>query len=223
MKIQKILILILLITISCSNPQHNKNKAKKIETTSPSVKITSQQRSGYNIGAISSNFNLKNVDGKMVSLTNYKDAKGFIVVFISNHCPFSQAYEERIIDLDKKYRPKGYPVIAINPTNPEIFPTDSYENMKKLAKQKGFTFPFLFDPSQKISKQFGATNTPHVYVLEKTDKGNKVAYIGAIDDNARNASAVHKKYVEQAVNSLLAQKEPKITETRAIGCGIIYE
>ncbi|WP_082632309.1 thioredoxin family protein [Algoriphagus resistens] len=175
---------------------------------------------GYQIGDLATDFNLKNVDGKMVSLANYKEAKGFIIVFTCNHCPFSQAYEERIIALDKKYKAKGFPVIAINPTDPEKYESDSFENMQKQAQEKGYTFPYLLDVGQKIFPQYGATNTPHVYVLDKTDEGNKVAYIGAIDDNAKNQAAVQKKYVEAAVESLLAGNSPAVTQTKAIGCTI---
>ena len=175
---------------------------------------------GYKVGDLATDFKLKNVDGKMVSLADYADAKGFIVVFTCNHCPFSQAYEDRIIALDKKYSAKGFPVIAINPTDPEQYDSDSFENMQKQAKEKGYTFPYLLDVGQKIFPQYGATNTPHVYVLNKSNGGNKVAYIGAIDDNAKSPAAVQKKYVEAAVDSLLAGKSPAVTHTKAIGCTI---
>ncbi len=192
------------------------NSTQKKEEANPAILV----ENGYQIGDLATDFNLKNVDGKMVSLTNYTDAKGFIVVFTCNHCPFSQAYEERIIALDKKYKAKGFPVIAINPTDPEKYESDSFENMQKQAKEKGYTFPYLLDVGQKIFPQYGATNTPHVYVLNKTSGGNKVAYIGAIDDNAKNPAAVQKKYVEAAVESLLSGKSPTVTQTKAIGCTI---
>jgi peroxiredoxin len=175
---------------------------------------------GYQIGDIATDFKLPNVDGKMVSLADYKDAKGFIVVFTCNTCPYAVAYEERIIQLDKKYAKKGYPVVAIMPNNPKIKPGDNMEAMKSNAKEKGFTFPYLMDDGQKIYPQYGATKTPHIYLLQKTKKGNVVKYIGAIDDNYQDASAVNTKYVEDAVDALLAGKEIKMTETKAIGCTI---
>jgi len=175
---------------------------------------------GYKIGDIATDFKLPNVDGKMVSLADYKDAKGFIVVFTCNTCPYAQAYEDRIIELDKKYASKGFPVIAIMPNNPKIKPGDSMEAMKSNAKEKGFTFPYLLDDGQKIYPQYGATKTPHVYLLQKTNKGNVVKYIGAIDDNYQDASSVNTKYVEDAVDALLAGKEIKMNETKAIGCSI---
>src|SRR5690606_37630067 len=158
---------------------------------------------GYKVGDVATDFSLKNIDGKKVSLKDFKDAKGYIVVFTCNHCPYAQAYEDRIVALDRKYKKQGYPVIAINPNNPEKLKDDSFENMQVRAKEKGFTFPYLLDEGQKIYPQYGATKTPHVYVLQKTAKGNVVKYIGAIDDNYEDEAAVTKKYVEDAVNSLL--------------------
>jgi peroxiredoxin len=130
------------------------------------------------------------------------------------------AYEDRIEALNKKYASKGYPVIAIMPNNTDVKPGDNMEAMKARAKAKGFTFPYLMDEGQKIYPQYGATKTPHVYLLEKTRKGNVVKYIGAIDDNYKDASAVNEKYVENAVDALLKDQEIKVKETRAIGCSI---
>ena len=178
------------------------------------------QDKGYRIGDKATDFKLKNVDDKTVSLKDFKDAKGFIVVFTCNHCPFAIAYEDRLIELDKKYKKQGFPVIAINPNNPQKQPDDSFEKMKVRAKEKGFTFPYLFDDGQKIYPQYGATRTPHIFILEKTSKGNIVKYIGAIDDNHQDESAVTKKYVEDAVDALLQKKEIAVKETKAIGCSI---
>lgn len=175
---------------------------------------------GYKVGDVATDFSLKNIDGQMVSLKDYKEAKGFIVIFTCNHCPFAKAYEDRIIALDKKFKPQGYPVIAINPNNPEKAPDDSFDLMQERAKEKGFTFPYLFDDGQKIYPQYGATKTPHVYLLQKTDKGNVVKYIGAIDDNYEDESAVKQKYVEQAIEALQNGKDIETKETKAIGCSI---
>ena len=172
---------------------------------------------GYEIGSIATDFSLKNVDNKMVSLKDYKEAKGFIVVFTCNHCPYAIAYEDRIIDLDKKYKKLGYPVIAINPNNPEKQKDDSFEKMKVRAKEKGFTFPYLFDDGQKIYPQYGATKTPHVFLL---DKNLVVKYIGAIDDNVEDASEVKEKYLENAIAALEKGEEPTPNTTKAIGCTI---
>lgn len=183
------------------------------------VKV-SKTDAGYSIGDTATDFKLKNIDDTMVSLTDYKDAKGFIVIFTCNHCPYSVAYEDRIIELDKNFKSKGYPVIAINPNNPKAYPTDSFDSMKVRAKEKGFTFPYLFDDGQKIYPQYGATKTPHVYILEKTANGNVVRYIGAIDNNYKDASSADQKYVEDAVNALLKGEKVPVETTKAIGCSI---
>ncbi|GAA4886075.1 thioredoxin family protein [Flaviramulus aquimarinus] len=175
---------------------------------------------GYKIGDVVKDFSLKNIDGKMVSLADYKDAKGFIVTFTCNTCPFSIAYEDRIIALNKKYASKGYPVIAINPNNPNTKPGDSFDAMQKRAIEKGFTFPYLVDEGQKVYPKFGAKKTPHNYVLQKTKKGLVVEYIGAIDDSSRNPDGVKEKYLEFAVDALLSGNEIKVKKTKAIGCSI---
>lgn len=175
---------------------------------------------GYKVGDIATDFSLKNVDGKKVALKDYKNAKGFIVIFTCNHCPYAQAYEDRIIALDKKYSKAGYQVVAINPNNPEKQKEDSFALMQVRSKEKGFGFPYLFDEGQKIYPQYGATKTPHVYILQKTAKGNEVKYIGAIDDNHEDAVAVKIKYVENAVDALIKGQAVKVTETKAIGCSI---
>lgn len=175
---------------------------------------------GYGIGDVAEDFSLQNIVGNMVSLADYKDAKGFIVTFTCNTCPFAVMYEDRLQALNEKYAPLGYPVIAIMPNNTDAKPGDALPEMKKRAEEKGFTFPYLIDEGQKIYPKYGATKTPHVYVLEKNKKGNVVKYIGAIDDNHRDASAVKVKFVENAIDALLNGEEVEQAETKAIGCGI---
>jgi peroxiredoxin len=181
---------------------------------------TNTDGDGYKVGDIATDFSLENIDGEMVSLSDYKDAKGFIVTFTCNTCPYAVAYEDRIEALNKKYAKKGYPVIAIMPNNTDVKPGDNMDAMKARAKAKGFTFPYLMDKGQKVYPQYGATKTPHIYILEKTKKGNEVKYIGAIDDNYKDASQVTEKYVEDAVDALLEGKEIKTKATKAIGCSI---
>jgi peroxiredoxin len=172
---------------------------------------------GYKPGDKATDFKLKSVDGKMYSMSDFKGAKGFIVVFTCNHCPFAVKYEDRIIKLAKKYKTKGYVLLAINPNDPAVVPEDSFDKMKKRSKEKGFTFPYLFDEGQKIYPQYGATKTPHVFLL---DKKLIVKYIGAIDDNVEDASAVKEKYLENAIAALEKGQEPDVPVTKAIGCTI---
>ena len=180
-------------------------------------------KNGYEVGDLASDFKLKNVDGRMVSLADWKDAKGFIVIFDCNTCPYSKAYNDRIIGLNDKYASQGYPVVAINANDASDSPGDSFEKMVDYAKKKGYTFPYLIDETQTVARTFGATNTPHVFVLSRSGKDLKVAYIGTVDDNARNASAVSKKYVEEAVDALMNGKAAPTPKTKAIGCGIKWK
>lgn len=175
---------------------------------------------GYKIGDKVADFKLKNVDGKMVSLSDFKNSKGYIVIFTCNHCPFAKAYEDRIINIHKKYEGLGFPVIAINPNNPEVQPEDSYDLMVVRAKEKGFPFPYLFDEGQKVFPIYGAAKTPHVFLLNKKGNDLIVEYIGTIDDNYKDASLVKEKFLENAVDALLAGKEIALKETKAVGCGI---
>lgn len=175
---------------------------------------------GYKVGDEATDFSLKNIDDTMVSLADYSEAKGFIVVFTCNMCPYSVANEDRIIALDKKYKKKGFPVIAINPNDPEVSKGDSFEAMKVRAKEKGFTFPYLFDEGQEVYPKYGATKTPHVYILNKKKGKLIVEYIGAIDDSSRNENNVKERFVENAVDALLKGEKPTKTDTRAIGCSI---
>jgi peroxiredoxin len=180
--------------------------------------FTTSTENGYKVGDTIEDFSLKNVDGKMVSLSDYKKAKGFIIIFTCNMCPYSVANEDRINALDAKYKSKGFPVIAINPNDPKASKGDGFEDMIVRAKEKSFSFPYLFDEGQKVYPKFGASKTPHVFIVTK--KGMKVEYIGAIDNSSKNPDAVTEKYVENAVDALLAGKKIEKTETRAIGCTI---
>ena len=177
----------------------------------------------YEIGDAVADFRLKNVDGKMVALSDYASAKGAIVIFDCNTCPYSRAYNDRIIALNKKYLEKGFPVITINPNDPQMSPGDSYEEMVSQAKRKKYDFPYLVDESQAVTRSFGATNTPHVFVLQKQGSDFKVAYIGTIDNNSRDATAATKKYVEDAVDALLTGKAVPTQNTKAIGCSIKWK
>jgi peroxiredoxin len=174
----------------------------------------------YQVGDAVADFSVKNVDGKMVSLSSMPAAKGVIVVFTCNHCPFAKKYEQRIIDLNAKYAAKGYPVLAISPNDPKIVEEDSYENMQKLAKEHKYAFPYAIDETQNVAKAFGATKTPHVFVVAKEGDKMVLKYMGAIDDNVDEPKAAKSHYVADAVEALLAGKPVTTTTTKSIGCGI---
>jgi peroxiredoxin len=171
----------------------------------------------YVVGDKAADFNLKNVDGKMVSLAGIPQAKGYIVVFTCNHCPYAQAYEQRIIDLHKKYAPLGFPVVAINPNDKTLVPEDNFEHMQARATDKKYPFVYLYDETQEVAHAFGATRTPHVFLLDNT---KTVRYIGAIDDDSEHPESVKVKYLENAVDALLQGKTVEVNNTRAIGCSI---
>lgn len=178
---------------------------------------------GYQIGDTVPDFTLKNTNGTMVSLSDYKKGNGVILIFDCNTCPYSKAYNTRIIALHEKYAAKGFPVVTINSNDPKKSPGDSFDEMVQLAKEKKYNFSYLFDESQNVAKNFGATNTPHVFILNKMEKGFVVSYIGAIDNNSKDAAAATDKYVENAVEALLAGKSPSTDKTKAIGCTIKWK
>ncbi|WP_372752136.1 thioredoxin family protein [Mariniflexile sp.] len=183
---------------------------------SPEQTKTLEEMGGYKIGDVATDFTLKNVDGSMFSLANIKNAKGYIVVFTCNECPFAKMYEDRLIELHKAYAPKGYSVVAINPNSPEN-ESEGYVAMQNRAKEKGFPFVYLVDEGQKIYPQYGAVRTPHVFLL---DKERKVQYIGTIDDNAKSADDVKVKYLEDAIKALEKGEQPSPNITKAIGCPV---
>jgi peroxiredoxin len=156
------------------------------------------------------------VDDKPHGLSDYKKTKLVVVVFTCNHCPVAQAYQDRLIALQKDYQSKGVQVIAVNVNN---IPEDRLDKMKERAKSKEFNFPYLYDPTQKIARDYGATVTPHVFVL---DKKRKIAYMGAVDDNMK-ADDVKKRHLRDALDALLAGEKPPETVTKQFGCTIKYE
>ncbi len=172
---------------------------------------------GYQPGDVATDFSLLSTDGQKVSMSDYPEAKGFIIIFTCNHCPFAIKYEDRLNDIANRYGALGYQLIAINPNDPEVQPADSYELMKVRAEEKGFTFPYLIDEGQKIYPQYGATKTPHVYLL---DKNRVVKYVGAIDDNVNNPEEVEERYLENALLSLENGENPIPNFTKAVGCSI---
>ena len=181
------------------------------------VAVVNKAGKGYQVGDKAADFKLKNIDGKEVSLADMTDAKGFIVTFTCNHCPYSVLYEDRLISLHNEMAAKGYPVIAINPNDPKVQPEDSFEGMQERAKEKEFPFVYLFDDNQKIYPLFGATRTPHVFLL---DKEMVVQYIGAIDNNAKKPEAVTINYVKDAIMAIEKGEKPDPNFTKAIGCSI---
>lgn len=181
------------------------------------------QSKGYTLGDAVADFRLKNVDGRSISLADYRDQKGLIVVFSSNHCPFSKTYEDRLIALDRKFSSQGYPVLAIMPNDPTAYEEDSFESMKARARDKNFPYAYTIDETQATARAFGATRTPQVYVLKQTNGQFILEYVGTIDDNPQDETSVKRRYVDDAVSSLLAGRPVQSPITKPIGCAIKWK
>ena len=175
---------------------------------------------GLKPGDDASGFSLKNVDGKVVSLSDYNDQKGVILIFTCNPCPFAKAYEQRIIKMHRNYAELGFPVVAINPNDVDISPDDTLEKMKARSDEQNYPFVYLKDETQEVYKTYGATKTPHIFLLQNKGGKFKVAYMGAIDDNAMDEASAANKYVENAIAALISGAKPVPSSTKAIGCTI---
>lgn len=168
-------------------------------------------------------FQLQNIDGKMLSLKDFPDAKGFIIIFTSNGCPFAKLYPQRMNELNEKYKTSGVPLIAVNSSDTLQFEDNSITQMINIAKEGNYNFAYLSDAEQTAAKNFGAKKTPHAFVIWKENNQWVIKYNGAIDDNAAHPDEVKNKYVENAVDELLRGEDVKVKETKSIGCSIIYK
>jgi len=172
------------------------------------------------IGKPAPTFKLPGVDGKTVALADLlKKNKAAVVVFTCNHCPVAKDYQDRLIEIQKDYKDKGVAVVAINSNDAEAYPEDSFENMKKRAKEKEYNFPYLHDESQRIARAYMATCTPHVFLLNP--KGTLV-YRGAVDDD-QDVKKVTKAHLRNALDSVLADKPVETTTTKQFGCTIKWK
>lgn len=175
---------------------------------------------GVKVGDAAPDFNIRNIDNKRISLSTFREAKGIILVYTCNSCPFSRKYEDRIMNLHKKFAGKGWPVLAVNPNDSTIAAEDSFSAMQKLAADSGYTFPYALDETQNMARQYGARRTPHVFLIQNNNSKFMVAYIGAIDDNASDPSKVETRFVENAIESMIKGGPVEPSLTKAIGCTI---
>ena len=168
------------------------------------------------------NFSLKNVNNKIVSLSGFKNAKGFMIVFTCNKCPMAKFYSERLNKLNDIYKSKGVYLLAINSMDTLAYAEESFKLMKKKATKDKLTFPYLQDKLQEVAKQFKATHTPQAFVIWKDKKGQfTIKYKGAIDDNAGDATNA-KPFLANAVEELLNNKSVSETNTESFGCRIFF-
>ncbi len=187
------------------------------------ILIAASVNAQYSVGDQVQDFNLRGTDGKTHSMLDMKNAKGYIVTFTCNTCPYAKKYEDRIIELNKKYAPLGYPVIAINANDAVQQPMNSMEEMQKKAKEKDYDFPYLRDDDQTVARRFGAVRTPEIYLVVRKGNDLYLAYTGAIDNNVDSPSQADKHFVALAINDVMKGKKVEIPETRAVGCSIKWK
>jgi peroxiredoxin len=182
-----------------------------------------QIRQGYTLGDVIADFRLKNVDGKSVALSDFRHQRGVIIVFTSNHCPFSNVYEERLLALNQKFSQQGFSVVAVMSNDPAAYADDTFEQMRERARAKNYSFPYLWDDTQAVARAFGASRTPQVFVLNSVNGKFVLEYTGAIDDNPQDQAEVQRQYVDEAVTSLLAGRPVQSPITKPIGCAIKWK
>jgi peroxiredoxin len=177
----------------------------------------------YQVGSIIKDFSLPGVNGKTFTMSEHKAAKGFIIVFTSSSCPFSKLYEQRLNELNTKYKERGYILIAINPNDPEKNPEDSFDNMKLKSKEMNIEYPYLYDENQILSGLFNPHKTPQAFIVNIENRHYKIVYMGAIDDNASNEKAVKNKYLENALDELLSGNKVSIPTSKPVGCSVKWK
>jgi peroxiredoxin len=163
---------------------------------------------------------LKNPDGKTTSIAEAKGAKGTLVVFTCNHCPFAMAWEERIVELGNSYSKKGVGVVLVNSNDPSIAEHDTPDKIGARAKERKMQFPYVIDEGSTVARAFGASVTPEAFLF---DKGGKLVYHGTIDDNSKEPGKVEKHYLKDALEAVTTGKAPSVTETKSLGCGIKFK
>jgi peroxiredoxin len=168
------------------------------------------------LGAPAPDFDLPGIDGRNHSLVSFADKPVLVVMFSCNHCPYVKDYEGRMVSIQRDYAAKGVQLVAINSNDEKAYPEDSFPEMVKRAKTKGFNFPYLRDETQKVVEAYGGVCTPHIFAF---DKGRVLRYRGRIDDS-RDASKVTTHDLRNAIDDLLAGRAVRVPDTRPFGCSI---
>ncbi len=165
---------------------------------------------------------LKGIDGKTHSSGEYTDQKAAVIVFSCNHCPYVQAYEDRMMAFVREYGAKGVRFVAINANDTQNYPEDDFRGMVERAAKRGFNFPYLRDEDQSVAEAFGATHTPEFYVFAPSgpSKEFRLAYRGKLDDNYQDPKAVKRRYLQEAADAILSGQPVPEPETHSIGCTI---
>jgi len=168
-----------------------------------------------------SDFRLKNVDGSSISLSDYPNAKGFIIIFTCNHCPFAKLYTKRLNKLSKMFDSLGVPLLAINSMDTAVYEDENFQKMQEIALAEKYNFPYLYDHMQTVVKDFKADHTPHAFIIWKENEVWKIKYSGAIDDNGQDPE-IATPFISDAVEELLKGKKVVKSVTSSVGCRIFY-
>jgi peroxiredoxin len=171
------------------------------------------------LGSAAPAFDLPGVDGASHSLDEYGEATLLVLVQSCNHCPYVQAWEERLMAVTRDYEPRGVRVVAINSNDAVNYPEDSFEEMRRRAQQRGFPFDYLHDEDQSVAHALDSTRTPEVFVF---DGKRLLRYHGAIDDSHDDRS-VTTRYLQDALDALLDGRQPPVAETPPVGCSMKWK
>ncbi len=199
------------------------NLIKPILTAAVAIAVNMTAMAGYKPGDEVRDFSLKSTNNNMISLNGYKNARGFIVVFTCNHCPFAKLYQERMNAMNKEYSAKGIYLLAISSNDAIAVPEDNFEEMTKRAREQHYNFPYLFDETQEVARAFGAVKTPHAFVIFKENGKWIVKYSGSVDDNGAEPEKVKNAFVKNAVDALLRNEPVPVTSTKSVGCAIKWK
>ncbi len=177
--------------------------------------------SGVSPGDRAPEFELFGVDYKYHSLEQYADSEAIVVIFTCNHCPYAKAYEDELIKLAKQYQPKDIQFLAVNPNPADMVAADGFPQMRKRAKKKGFPYPYIYDETQKVARAYGASVTPHIFVVQYQNRDKKrvpyVVYEGAVDNRHKDP-----RYLKNALDAILADEEIDKKKTAQFGCSVKY-
>lgn len=173
-----------------------------------------------NLGDSLISASLPGVDDKTHSLEGFAEKNVLAVIFSCNHCPYVQAWEDRMIQIQEDYADKGVQLVAINSNDPAKYPSDSFPEMKIRSSSKSFNFPYLYDESQEVAHSYGATRTPEVFLF---DKARVLRYHGAIDDNYDDPDAVQEHYLRNTIDAILEGRELAKAQTPPVGCTIKWK
>lgn len=172
---------------------------------------------GLQIGSKAPDFDLPGVDGRNYTLGSFEGKAVVVVMFTCNHCPYVQAYEDRLVALQRDYASKGVNLVAINSNETVNYPEDSFEKMVARAEEKNFNFPYLRDESQSVAAAYGAQCTPEMFLL---DASRILRYRGRVDDNWQQPAKVKRGYLREAIDAVLGGRKIKEPFIPAIGCSI---